>query len=389
MIMLEDSLRNMFAERVESPPLLRDPASVAIGRGRAARRRRAVASSVAAALALVFTVGGIVGLRDITAPGGGREGSTVAFNGQPDVAPTSPPVEPQPTVDTGIGLDLWAGERLWTTDGRTLRLTGVGTVSRIYRVPTGWVYGGTAGVRFLRADGSSISLSGQDERWVLSPGGDQFAFVVDTALYVARVSATGLAVRTRTDVPPGITPVAFLDRSVVISDETLGFDLLDPAATYQPRWNGEIAGVIGGNGKTLTGLVPPAGGGTAPCLAELVPGDDGLAPARVGTCALDLARGTTGDRITPDGGWLAEPGANDVRLVDLAQAVAGRNGSVLCRVRSTVPPAWADNRTLLVADDRGVVRCGVDGKERVVPLPSGVTARWQFVPKLTSGQPAG
>lgn len=387
--MLEDSLRNMFTERVESPPLIKDPASAAIGRGRAARRRRTAASSVAAALALVFVVGGIVGLRDLAAPGGGREGSTIAFNGQPDTAPTSPPIEPQPTVDTGIGLDLWAGERLWTTDGRTLRLTGVGTVSRIYRVPTGWVYGGTAGVRFLRTDGSSISLSGQDERWVLSPTGEQFAFVVDTALYVARVSATGLAVRTRTDVPPGITPVGFLDRSVVISDQALGFDLLDPAVTYQPRWNGEIVGVIGSHGQTLTGLVPQTGGGTAPCLAELRPGDNGLVPARTGTCALDLARGTTGNRITPDGGWLAEPRSEGVRLVDLPQAVVGRDRGVLCPVRTTVPPAWADDKTLLAADDRGVVRCRVDGTERVVPLPSGVTAQWQFVPKLTSDQPAG
>jgi hypothetical protein len=29
-------------------------------------------------------------------------------------------------------------------------------VTRIYRVPTGWVYGGAASVRFLRTNGTSV-----------------------------------------------------------------------------------------------------------------------------------------------------------------------------------------------------------------------------------------
>ncbi|MFI6760357.1 hypothetical protein ACIBF5_14595 [Micromonospora sp. NPDC050417] len=390
MIMLEDSLRSMFSERVESPPLINDPASVAIRRGRAARRRRAAASSVAVALALVVTVGGIVSLRDISTPGGGgREGSWIAFNGQPEPTPTNPAVEPQPTIDTGIGLDLWAGNRLWTMDGRTLPLTGVGTVSRIYRVPTGWVYGGAAGVRFLRPDGSSISLSGNDDRWVLSSGGDQLAFVIDTVLYVARVSSSGLAVRTMTPVPAGITPVAFLDQQVVIAEKSRGFDLVTQNSVHQANWNNKITEVYGSpNGKTLVGRVPGADV-EQPCLAELRASDTGLVVARTGTCALDLTRDTAGGRITPDGGWVAERRADDIRLVDLTQALAGQDRMVLCPIRTTVRPAWADERTLLAADDRGVVRCGVDGTEKVVPLPSGVTAQWQFVPRLTSNQPAG
>ncbi|WP_147457014.1 hypothetical protein [Micromonospora pisi] len=389
--MLEDSLRSMFSERVESPPLINDPASAAIRRGRAARRRRAAASSVAAALALVVTVGGIVSLREVSIPGnGGREGSAIAFNGQPESTPTNPAVEPQPTVDTGIGLDLWAGNRLWTMDGRTLPLTGVGTVSQIYRVPTGWIYGGTAGIRFMRPDGTSISLRGNDDRWVLSPGGDQLAFVIDTVLYVARVSSSGLAVRTMTPVPAGISPVAFLGQQVVITEESRGFDLVTQNRVYQANWNNKITAVYGSpQGKTLIGLVPGTGPAQRPCLAELQASDTGLVVARTGTCVLDPKLDTTGGRITPDGGWVAEHRAEDVRLVDLTQALAGQDRTVLCPIRTTVAPAWADERTLLAADDRGVVRCGVDGTEKVVPLPSGVTAQWQFVPKLTSNQPAG
>ncbi|WP_329104672.1 hypothetical protein OG792_30415 [Micromonospora sp. NBC_01699] len=387
MTMLEDSLRGMFAEQVQSPPLINDPASVAIRRGRAARRRRTAASSVAAALALLVTVGGIVSLRDISGGNADPGESVIAFNGQPDATPSGPPVEPRPTTDTGVGLDLWATDRLWTTDGRTLPLTGVGRVTRIYRVPTGWVYGGTDGIRFLRTDGSSISLSGNRDRWALNPGGDQLAFVIDTALYVARVSATGLAVRTRVDVPAGISPVAFLDRSVVVTADTGGFDVVDPQRAYRPNWNTDVTAVYGGNGNALRGLVR-ATGDQPPCVADLVAAGAGLAFQRTGTCGLDLERGTTGDRTTPDGGWLADPRAMEVRLVDLTPTVAGRPEAVACPVRTTVPPAWADSRTLLTADDRGVVRCGTDGTQRVVPLPAGVTAQWQFVPKLITAQPS-
>ena len=388
--MLEDSLRDMFAGRVQSPPSINDPASVAIRRGRAARRRRTATSSVAAALALLVTVGGVVSLRDLSAPhSGGAEGPAIAFNAEPDQSPSKPPAAPVPAVDTGVGLDLWAGDRLWTTDGRTLPLTGVGTVTRIYRVPTGWVYGGATGVRFLRTDGSSISLSGEDDRWALSPGGEQFAFVVDTVLYVARVSATGLAVRTRVDVPPGISPVAFLDRLVVITAESGGFDILDPDRAYQPNWNADVETVYGRHGTALAGLVRSDASDQRPCLADLRATAAGLVVDRIGTCALDLTRGTTGDRITPDGGWLAEPRAMDVRLVNLARAVEGQHEIVTCPVRTTVPPAWADDQTLLAADDRGVVRCRADGSERVVPLPAGVTAQWQFVPKLTATEAKG
>lgn len=87
--MLEDSLRGMFAEQVQSPPLINDPASVAIRRGRAARRRRTAASSVAAALALLVTVGGIVSLRDISGGNADPGESVIAFNGQPDATPAA------------------------------------------------------------------------------------------------------------------------------------------------------------------------------------------------------------------------------------------------------------------------------------------------------------
>jgi hypothetical protein len=79
----------------------------------------------------------------------------------------------------------------------------------------------------------------------------------------------------------------------------------------------------------------------------------------------------------------------DVRLIDLAQAVNGRLVTVECPVRTSVPPAWADDQTLLTADDRGVVRCRTDGSQQVVPLPAGVTTRWHFVPKLTATGPKG
>jgi hypothetical protein len=389
MMMLEDSLRNMFADQVQSPPSINDPASVAIRRGRAARRRQTATTSLAAGLALLVTVGGIASLPDLAAPHqGGRDDSVIGFNAAPDQPPSNPTVAPEATADTGIGLDLWAGDRLWTRDGREMSLAGVGAVTRIYRVPTGWVYGGSTEVRFLRNDGTSVALSGKDDRWALSPSGDQIAFVIDTTLYVAHISATGLAVRTRVDVPAGTSPVAFLDQRVVVNMPAHGFDILDPGKPYQPVWNADITSVYGGRGTALAGLVRQADE-PRPCLADLRPTNAGLVVDRTGICTPALDGGTTGDGMTQDGRWLVEPRTMDVRLIDLAQAVNGRLVSVECPVRTSVPPTWADDQTLLTADDRGVVRCRTDGSQQVVPLPAGVTARWHFVPKLTATGPKG
>ncbi|MDG4833502.1 hypothetical protein O7627_29960 [Solwaraspora sp. WMMD1047] len=387
MTRIEDSLRELLAARAESTPPVGDPAGAAIRRGRAIQRRRSVGSALAVAMALVLTVGGISSIGGWWRPGHGTpSGTLIDFGPAQTTAATVPTAGP--AGDTGIGLDVRVGDRLWTTDGRQLLLTGVGEVTRIIRVPDGWVYAGASGVRFLRTDGTSVALSGEDDRWVLSPGGDRIAFVIEQVLYVARLRPSGLAVLASVEVPPATAPIALLGDRVVIQVEGRGFDTLDPARAYQPAWNDEVTAVFGVRGDSLAALVRDAGG-QAPCLAELRSTGAGLEVIRTGGCGLDLRLDGADGRLAPGGGWLAEPTATQVALVDWDRAVANPTGTgaeqlLSCPIRASVTPTWADDQTVLSADAHGVVRCRTDGSQQAVALPEGVGAGWQFVPRVAT-----
>lgn len=384
--MLEDSLREMFAARVESTPPIRDVATEAIRRGRVIRRRRTVASSVAAAMALVVTVGTVSFLGGWPPEEPGRSGAAVGFTTEQDGQTTSGTM-PTPGPENGIGLDLRVDDRLWTSDGRELRLTGVGRVLRSYRVRDGWVYGGATDVRFLRMDGTSIALSGEEDRWAISPDGDRIAFAIGRTMYVAELRSTGLAVRASRDVPPAATPVAFVGNRVAVSVGSLGFDLLDPAGSDPPSWNPDVVTIYGGDGETATGLVRTANR-QGLCVAQLSRTSAGLKAEGTGVCDLAVSTSVAPPRLAPGGAWLAVPGTNGIDLIDLTRSLRGQQNVVSCEVRSRVAPAWADARTLVVADSNGVVRCGTDGRRQTVALPEGVAAGWELVPRFISFAPS-
>lgn len=391
--MLEDSLREMFTAQVESTPSTGDAATRAISRGRRIRRIRTVLSSTTAAMALVVTVGGVSFVGGWWPPAAGLPGGTaVGFNAVPgETSPAgSTRSDPAPVTvpANGIGLDLRVGDRLWTSDGREHHLGGVGEVHRIYQVPTGWVYGGATAVRFLRPDGSSISLSGQDDRWVVSPDGQRLAFVIDTVLYVANLRATGLAVLHSLDVPPAAEPTAFVGDRVAIAVQGQGFDVLDPAAASSPAWNPRVVAIYGGRGRNATGLIRPEGGGSGGasglCVADLERTGAGLRPEAIGGCALGVPVDEPAPRLAPDGGWLAVPSSSEVSLVNVARVVRGEDAVVPCPVRSTAAPVWLDARTVVVTDGHGLTRCRTDGSRQDVPLPEGIGAGWELVPKMVA-----
>lgn len=394
MIMIEDSLREMFAAKAGSAPSTREVAARAIRRGRVIRRRRAAASSLAVALALVVTVGAVSSLGGWWRTDGERRpGGVAGFHPAPDGDAVPPEAAPAPTPgpENGIGLDLRVRDLLWTSDGRRLRLTGVGEVTRSYRVPTGWVYGGATNIRLLRPDGTSISLPGNDDRWVLSPDGDRIAFVVGTVLHVADLRTTGLAVRGSVDVPPAAEPVAFVGNRVAVSVDSLGFDVLDASGAYPPVWNPDVVAVYDSRDETATGLVRRAGE-LRTCLAQLRRTGAGLRAEQTGACDLGLDAGDppgtdAGElppRLAPGGSWLAAPDGGGMKLVDVARAQRGEPAVVSCAVHSRVAPAWADARTVVAGDGRGVVRCHTDGSQQVVAVPKGVGASWELVPKMVA-----
>ncbi|MFC6015103.1 hypothetical protein ACFP2T_02685 [Plantactinospora solaniradicis] len=387
MIMLEDSLREMFTARVEAPPVADNPAGAVIRRGRSARRRRAVGSSFAVAAALVLVIAGMTTLGggwfpDRTGPANGVAGFSVDSVDPFSTAPVDPPVEPSVAGrNTGIGLDIRSGDQLWTTDGRRLSLTGVGEVTRVYRVPAGWVYAGAGKVRFLRPDGSSLSLSGEDDRWVLSADGTRFAFQIDTTVYIAEVTTAGMAVVGDVPVPADSWPVALTADRVVISDGQHGYGFVNLARPAAPARNADVTAVYGPGGTDLVGLVREENG-TRHCLARLAPDSGKLLPVRVGSCALGLGGTASDGGLTPDGRWLAERRTADVALIDVGRALAGGTELISCPVTSAVTPVWADDHTVVTGDEGRVVRCRTDGTEEEVPLPDGVQESWQLVPRL-------
>ena len=395
MIMLEDSLRDMFAARVESPPVADDPAGTAIRRGRSVRRRQTTASSLAVAIALVLTVGGVMSVSGGWPSGPGGSSGVAGFNAEPAEPLATAPVEPagsveptSPARDNGIGLDLRVGDQLWSTDGRRMSLAGVGEVTRVYRVPAGWVYAGASKVRLLRLDGSSLSLSGEDDRWVLSDDGGRIAFLLDTTLFIAGIGPAGMAVVADVEVPAETWPVAFTANRVVLSDGPRGYGFVDLGQPSPPSWNADVTTIYGARGAALTGLVRDAGG-SGSCLASLGATGAELRPTRTGGCALDLGTAAPDGRLAPGEGWLAERRATDVALVDVGRVLDGGTTVVSCPVASSVAPVWADARTVVAGDERGVVRCSTDGTEQVVPLPEGVGDGWQPVPRLMAGAGVG
>jgi hypothetical protein len=387
--MLEDRLRELFAARAEPVPATDDAAGRAIRHARRVRQRQTAGASVSAAV-LVLVVAG-VGALGVLQTGEERRASPVSpFDVTAEATdpsrPTTPPVVTSAHPrGSGLDLDLQIGNQLWTADGKRLALTGVGEVTRIYRVPVGWIYGGDAQVRLMRPDGTSTALIGTADRWIVSPDGGRIAAVIGQALHVGRIGESGMVAQATATVPAGTEPVVFAGGRVVLAGpSSSGYDVLDPARPTAPAWNRDVLAVFGRHGSGLAGLVRRAGAGH-PCLAvlKLAPG---LPLARAGTCAVDVADATQA-WLSPNGAWLAATDGGGLSMIDVARVASGHPGTTRCEVRSTVTPAW-DGSTLVTADERGLVRCRTNGRQDLVAPPAGIAAGWHLVPALTAAPAA-
>ncbi|HEY2949206.1 MAG TPA: hypothetical protein VGJ53_12550 [Micromonosporaceae bacterium] len=391
--MVEDALRDMFTTRVQDVPNMNDPAAPAVRRARAVRRRRTAGTSVAAVLALALSLGGALTARGWwQAPAHLAVGPGVGVSAAPGDLPTPDGASAVPSTAAAVepaGLDLRVGGEVWTADGRRLVLGGVGPVTRIYRTPLGWVYGGAGEVRLLRGDGTTVKL-GSTDAWTLSPDGSVIAFKHGVALAVADVTASGLVPRSSVKAPPGARPVAFLDDRVVItSADTASHDYWKPGVAYRPTWNRKVAAVYGRSGTGGVGLVRDARANV--CLGALTTAANGLQVGRTAACELGLMpagprrTAATGQAVrtgalAPDGRSLAVPTATGYLLVDVATALSGRPAAVPCPAIG--PIAWVDVRTAIGRDQTGAVACHLDGATSPVALPDGLGEEWEFVPAL-------
>jgi hypothetical protein len=396
--MIEDELREMFAARVDSPPPTKDRAHTVIRRARAVRRRRTTGTSVAAALVFVLAVAGVISGRGWWLPAGQTPSGNSAVGHGVDL-PSDPPSVDAPLAATAataapafeaLRMDLRVGGELWSADGRRLPLDGVGPVTRAYRVPLGWVYGGPDQVRLLGTDGARVDLA-RAEAWVLSPDGTRLAFRRGATMGLADLTARGSAVRDTTEVPAGVTPVAVVkDRVVIASADGAAHDSWQPGGPFRPTWNRQVAAVYGGSAAGAVGLVRDAS--AKACIAALTPEAKGLRVGPTGACALGMVaagakRATKSTQSTPsgvlgpDGRWLALPTETGYVLVDVDSALSGREVTVECPVRG--PISWLDATTAVGHDPAGAIACHIDGSRREVRLPAGVGSGWDFVPTLT------
>jgi hypothetical protein len=382
--MLEDSLREAFHRQVESLPMVDDPATVAVRRGRRSRHLRLVAGGLAAVLVLAGLVGGSMLVRDWWQQPFATGGVVSPAFRLPEPLPDRPAGPDAGRWHGGeLGVEVRVVNRVWTATGERLLLRGSALVDQAYRTPHGLVYGNDEEIRLHREDGAVVDLVAAPGPWVVSPDGQRVATVSGVTLQVFRLGPAGLLGEpARAGVPAGTEPVSFWGDRVIISGPAGDrFDVWDPAALYQPTWT-SLAAVYGQVDGDLLVLVAGSGG---PCLARIPAGAPRLEPAG-GQCRGSLAAGDRSGWLSPTGEWLALPQGDRLQLV----AAGGEQGELVqvatCPREERVEPVWWSDTVLLSGDHDGAVSCDVDGSVTRLDLPGGVGRLWQFLPSLGTGR---
>jgi hypothetical protein len=428
---LEDELRATFAARAAELPALEDAAGRAIRQAVRVRRRQAAL----AGLAIVITIG-LVGIGVLHAPWPSGQAPVMA-----DAKASF-----QVSTVLGIRLDLRVGNELWTADGRRVELPGAGAVTWVYRVPAGWVYGGTAGVlRMVLSDGVPADLDQPADAAVVSTDGQRIAWSGAGAggptLTVGQLTGTGVDTVARTVVRQPARPVAIVGSAVVVGlAKSASYDVWTPSTAFTPTWpmkftsvygddgEGGVLGLADGVGALETastgdpiskaaasresasrgGLAKNAGAGDAPeARSTQGPVPDGpTGPASpqaapTGQCLVRyrLSGVTAPPKFLDAGdcglGLAAGAGRGSASPDGRWLAAAGTDGLMFvslagavrklaraCPVKSRAAPVWEDSGAVLVATGEGLVRCRVDGSRKVIAVDGLPESGWDVVPAL-------
>ncbi|MFI5840724.1 hypothetical protein ACIA8K_13545 [Catenuloplanes sp. NPDC051500] len=383
---LEDRLRDLFGATTQNARSADDPAGRAIARARVIRKRRLTVASAAAVLLAGASILGLGALR----PGPGTSPTAMLPNGAPaeptSGAPLPPAVAERGPGFTGLDLDVRAGDQLWTTGGSVVTLPGVGAVTRAYRVPIGWVYGGERGVRLmLQVDGTTKALTSEGDGWTLDPAGTRISFVADGRLHVGAVTAQGLAIIGGGPVGAGVRPVGFVGDRVLVHDGDAGYGLFDPAAPAQPAVDARILAVLGPRADGVTTALVREAGGDRVCLARLAATGARLTIGTTGGCDLGLTRdGDASVRLSADGSHVYQAGDGVFRLIDVE---SGRQTGQ-CVAAAGTAAVWLTGDLLLAGAAGLSVSCRAGGGRDTATLPAGVPDGWQYVPRLGSASDA-
>jgi len=422
---LEDELRAAFAARTAELPALEDPAGRAIRHASRIRRRQ----TLLAGLAVLVTMG-LVGIGALQAPW--QRGQVLGLE-----LDTAQPSTMLVAAALGIRLDVRVGNQLWTADGRRLSLPGAGSVTWVYRVPTGWVYGGSTGtLRMLLSDGAPADVDVPVDTAVVSTDGQRIAWssgpVGTRVLQIADLTGSGVDTVAHTSLAAAAEPVAIVGSSVLVGlSDGIGYRVWNPPDGYTADSPLRLAGVYGDGGDgSLLGLDDTTGGGiVVPPTASPVAADQGVEvgkglgmgsvaeanpPAPSATlvrsglpgkessgpclvrypmaggrfvrkslmeaCGLGLADGIAEGSASPDGRWLVAEASSGVTFVSLDSA--SKPLIRVCPVRGRGAPVWEDADTVLVDSDDGLVRCGVDGSRQVISIDGLPAGGWSLVPAM-------
>ncbi|MEV4538871.1 hypothetical protein AB0J82_34370 [Asanoa sp. NPDC049518] len=387
--MLEERLREAFQDRVELTPAGTNRADQIIHRTSRSRRWRRVGTSLAAVFAFTLLLGGTLGWQLLRSPRTGYDSSVFAAD---------PTALPQPLVTASInphdvaslGLDLRIGDLLWTTDGRRLDLGSHGDVEMVYRVPAGWLYGNASGGAFLQpVDGRSVEVAPEGSRWTVGDDGRRIAVVADNQLSMAALTREGTKRLGVVNVPADTAPTALLGNRVLATgtvSKGRGYEfvtVVDQSGWADPAWNPAVSGVLGTRSDAALGLAWTAGE-KALCLAALRPGSPGMTVTMTELCGFESPGEGVTNNLSPDGGWLAEPAGDQLRLLNVDNALIGTPTTKVCAAAGVRAPIWIDNTTVVASYDDGVVRCQTDGTRKLLEVPVAAGSSWDLVPRLGS-----
>ncbi|WP_376809831.1 hypothetical protein [Catellatospora aurea] len=410
MTMLEDELREMFAARAQTLPAAADPAGRAIRQARRTTRRRRTATGTMTVFAFATVLGGAVAAQGLgaaatTAADPNRVTFQNLFGGEAPVAARQTQL---PTMD--LPVDLLVGQQLWTADGQRVDLDHDGDVSKIARVPDGWVYSDSSTVRLLpNSAGGTVTLSGQGE-WAVSHDGTRVATNDQGTLAVTKVAGddrgTTLA---STPVPETAAPVTFFgDRVVVASEKGFDYWSAEAPSKYKDTWNAELLAVFGGAAANVAvGVV--RGKGELLCLVDVTAIKNGLKIGAQLGCGdlVGKALVKLHAALSPDGRLLAVASPSGLQMIDLdraridaaansdkkqpeAQAQAQVQALVLradCPITAVDAVVWSGNTTVVTqTEGGGIFACKSDGTKLQVALPPDVQPGWTMIPSYGTGK---
>ncbi|MEV6966409.1 hypothetical protein AB0M47_14960 [Hamadaea sp. NPDC051192] len=376
------ALREMFAAEAREVPVVQDLSGVTVRRARKLARRRFTVGGLAVTVAFVLTVAGIGVWRQWTTPV--EQSDAAGSTGRVEFESDAQQQVPLGTGTAPLMVDFTVGNRLYdATNGSWRDLKG-DAGSGVVRTNVGWLVGGATTVRLLRTDGTQVPLADAIDGWAVSADGSELAVVRGQTLQLNRLGSTGLQALASGPIPAGWRPIGFLATAVLLATTNRDqfaiwrrdgtFDRAAGLSEVYPSFQSDTFAVVPGSvGR--------------PCLIRVSVSSGRLEREDAAGCHEFLERGATHAVVSPNGQNLATPFDGGLWVINLDRSVtaAAANGAAApvwiaaCASDADAVPVWQDDATVVTTFRGDLVACGVDGTQRTVQMPAGVSSGGRLV----------